>query len=724
MKDYIFEFFKIPTDFSILEFAKRLKLFLVYMLEIAVITAFERAQINAMIECLSEIRSASVPRRSRTDLHNHLKSSPFFATLMLLDEPSADIYSDTEINRQYAFLVHMYCVRGVHDYLPFLVFYRCFIERVEPLLTLSKLLDLTTRELQQHLVKASVRCSYLSEILPFFLKSEHASVKSELKRIVHDNYHQVKIDDELTYIETSDVADEENSRRLLVDSKVTLTTEQQRRKFKRKIAGAQRAFYNYEAAVAFGIHAAVPREIEEFLKFCAPALLDSSSLNLSHEQAGFMLVFFLRMFGLQAPLQLELRNNLAKDLNNAVKANSLCYALQKDSRFVSAYLELRADQLKTLAPTDTDPRLHFIAVENFSIQLPANILEMLNLVLRQLDSSCRHNVTLGNALNLDEVQYRKLMLEKLKGTQLRIRGINLAALERSFQQFSRISLPRTYTAFLNQSSSVQSHYISAPIYDICTRILLSWRDFCNASNIRWLHANADETAKKKVLQNVHSEVGSKITLRDEFFLALYPTLLKSASINDIALYIYMRIATVSGLRPVLEPFPKYEHMDLSAGWMTVGDKRVHAKDERRLVVLTASACRLLCAWRLAATKLAHTLLVAQPACGLMFFENKEWCHFTSTYVNEQLALRTNQRVINHSFRHVAARKLINLSDDFDQRLLDFLMNHSNAGVGLLDNYSSLSPLEAASLLRQRLEKHDQEYQALDAQALVLLESLA
>lgn len=158
--------------------------------------------------------------------------------------------------------------------------------------------------------------------------------------------------------------------------------------------------------------------------------------------------------------------------------------------------------------------------------------------------------------------------------------------------------------------------------------------------------------------------------------------------------------------------------------MTVSDKRVHAKDERRVVVITASACRLLRAWRLAATRLAHERLIEPPSHALMFIENKVWCHFSPTYVNQQFVLRTNERVRNHSLRHVAARKFIELNEDFDQRLLNFLMNHAKAGVGVLDNYSSLSPVRAASLLRQRLEKNELEFETFDAKALSLLESLA
>ncbi len=100
MKEHIQEFFKIPEDFSILELAQRLRLLLAYMLEIALLSSLERAKINAMIEYLSEIRAAEVPRRSRAELHNHLRSSPLISTLMLLDEPSADIYCDNEINRR------------------------------------------------------------------------------------------------------------------------------------------------------------------------------------------------------------------------------------------------------------------------------------------------------------------------------------------------------------------------------------------------------------------------------------------------------------------------------------------------------------------------------------------------------------------------------------------------------------------------------------------------
>lgn len=724
MKEHIQEFFKIPEDFSILELAQRLKLLLVYMLEIALLSSLERAKINAMIEYLSEIRAAEVPRRSRAELHNHLRSSPLISTLMLLDEPSADIYCDNEINRQYAFLVHLYCARGLHDYSAYLQFYRCFIERVEQILTLAKLLDLTTRELQIYLKKASDRCMYLSEILPYFLKNERirAHVKHEL--LAKENKHIAEIDDDISLVETTDVSGEENSKLLLVGARVELNRGQQQRKFWRKITGAQRALYNFESAVPLGMHAALPVELEEFFECCAPALLRGNSSNLDLNDAPFWLIFFIKVLGVHEPFQLVLVNTASAKLAELTPINLIRYKLHKDSSSVVAELELRADLLKTLEPDGADVRLHFIARKHFSMQLPANILDLLSLVLRQLDSCNRHNVTISQALKIDEVIYRAWFNEKLARTELKIRAINQTALERSFKQFSRNTLPETYTAFLSQKTTVQSHYVSATMADIATKILRSWRDFCNASNIRWSYLNANETAEEKVLNIYNSEIGSKITLRDEFFRALFPSLLQTASINDIALYVYLRVATTSALRPVIEVFPSFEHIDLSYGWMTVPDKRVHSKDERRLVVLTTSVCRMLHAWKLAAAKVSFSKLIDQPTHALMFLDDMTWRHFEPALVNQQLFLRTEQHVRNHSFRHVAAKKLIKLNKDFDQRLLNFLMNHSRYGVGILDQYSCLSPIRAAALLREKLEKNEIEFKELDAQALILLESLA
>jgi len=312
----------------------------------------------------------------------------------------------------------------------------------------------------------------------------------------------------------------------------------------------------------------------------------------------------------------------------------------------------------------------------------------------------------------------------LKTTSLAFRGIGVAALHRSFFQFSKNSVPETYRAFLTQKSTVQSHYISAQQHQLSATILRAWRDFSDACLMRWRHVDAHETAKNPVTPVFHKDVGSKITLRNELLDALYKLLLLHVDLNNIAFYIYLRIASTSALRPVQRPFPENSHIDLVSMCMTVADKRVHSDEERRFVVLTSSACRLLEAWHKAAESHAIRNVFTSPSHGLMWLdEYMTWQHFDAKTVNERLYELTSQLLKSHSLRHVAAKKFLQFSENFDQRLLNFLMNHSRAGVGILDRFSALSPCAAANLLRRELEISDAQFVSLDAQAIANLELL-
>lgn len=724
MKQTIIDLFQVPEAFSLLEVATRLKRILQYKIEIIPLTQFETLQKQEMIEFLSQISSAEVPKRTREELHNHLKSAPFVVTLLLLDEPDGDLYGENLLNQQYAMLTHMYGVRGLHDYVAFLQFFRSFIENAEPILPLYQLINLTTREVHQKLVSAATQRPDLSRVAPFFLqmKCSRASIKSLLAT---ENQHVQVIDDGIDYVETSDVAGEESSSVLRIASELSLTTAQQRRQFRFKIAGAQRAFYSYESGTPFGMQAALPAEIKEFLEHCAPGLLRNRTTVIAPNDVSYWLIFMFQLFGVPSPLAFFL-NNLRSTRPFSKSQNCISYTYDRRGLFINAELNLRADLLSTLAPENADRRLHFVASDMLTLQLPSNILELLNEALRAIDSGSRHGVTLQKALFIDEADYRRWLKTKLKATSLPQRGIGIAALHRSFLQFSKHTVAETYRAFLAQKTTVQSHYVSAEPHQISSTILRSWRDFSEQSGMRWSYVDAHETAKDSVTTEPHREVGSKITLRTELITALYRALLTHHDLNAIAFYIYLRVASTSALRPVREPFPEIRHLDLDDGYMTVADKRVHSADERRLVVMTSSACLLLAAWSKAAALHSHQNLIAAPTHVLMWLDEhgRSWQHFDSKTVNELLRQRTNQVIKSHTFRHVAAKRFLQSTAHFDQRLLNLLMNHSRAGVGLLDRFSALSPALGANLLRRELERYDIEFAELDSAALTHLEAMA
>ena len=725
MKLRILELFQVPEEFSFLELATRLKRILHYKIDVAPLTRFELLQTQEMIEFLSQVPSAEVPKRTRSALHNHLKSDPFLATLLLVDEPSDDLYAENLLNQQYALLTHVYCVRGLRDYTAYLHFYRTFIENKLAVLPLHQLLHLTTREVHQRLSSAAAHVQDLRLVAPFFLKTQRSQSGSKAL-LAADNHHVQAIDDDIEYVETSDETGESSCSVMRLASELSLNTEQQRRKFRFKMAGAQRAYYAFENATALGMQAAMPNELNEFLKVCAPGLLRNSTVAIAPVDAGYLLLFIFQLFGVPSPLKLVLNNKLAERLPVEQSQNYIAYQFEREGRFISAELNLHADLLQTMSPEGSDARIHFVASSRLQLSLPSTILDLLNTTLRAIGSDARHGCTLQKALDIDVVDYRRWLNTKLKATSLPLRGIGSSALHRAFLQYSKHTIPETYRAFLAQNTIVQSHYVSAEPHKIGSTMLRAWRDFCDVTGMRWSHIDAHETARFAVSRQFHCEVGSKITLRSELLAGLYQVLLAEPDLNSIALYIYLRIASTSAIRPVREPFPPFSHLNVEGGYMTVADKRVHHADERRFVVLTSLACQLLSAWRNAAVSYALRALFASPTHALMWFDDdcRQWQHFGRKTVDSLLYQRTNELLKSHSFRHVAASRFLTSSGRFDQRLLNFLMNHSRAGVGLLDRFSALSPRYAADLLRQQMEQYDLEFAELDAQALAQLEALA
>lgn len=720
------EFFSIPDDFSLVELATRLKRVLVYLLEIELHTEVNRLKINEMIELLSDVRSARVPARSRSDLHNHLKSSPFLTTLLQLEEPSDGELDDTAINRKYAFLTHQYSVRGLSDYDAYLAFFHAFIDDAPELLTLYQLLHLTTIELRHRLEAVHSKTPQLISFLRYLSPSKPQKQHKETSIFTAENHHVIEIDKEFDYIENSDADGNYLTCLIRAQPYMSLTKEQQRRRFKFKMAGVQRAIYNKEAATPLNIGAALPIEINEFLQNVAPSLLQKNKEQFPpvFDDIPYLLVFLFRLIGVQQPWALKLVNldtkNFNKDFNDI--KNQIHYKLDKKSLFVNATLVLNAEIINTLSPENiNNENVYYVANKFLTFVIPKNILELLNIVLRgEREASRRHNVTIEQVTKISEKNYRKWLREKIRETELWIRGISVSALERAFLQYARITVPETHFAFLSQKAVIQNHYVSAGEHEISTKILRAWRDFCSKTGIRWGLIDAVETSQEPVSKPTHNEVGSKITLRNIVLPALYESLLASNTLNEVAFYVYIRIATTSALRPVTEPFPLIADANLKEGIMTVADKRAHSADERRLVVLTKTACRMLSAWLETATSIAPTLLLPPPSHLLMLCDEGRWNHFSPKFVNKLLFERTGEQLSGHSFRHVAAKRFIESSEEFDQLLLNFLMNHYRAGFSVLHRFASIAPVQIASILRRKMTTYDSEFETFDERAIEIL----
>jgi integrase len=724
--------FNIPEEFPLGLIATRLKRAVFYLSEVAACTESERDNYKRMHSELDQ-RTPHQSAKKRAELHNYLKNYPFMATLLLLDEPHESAYCDDITNRQIALLAHLFDCRGPNDYKAYLAFSKCVIDQPLSILTLACLLDLTSLEIHV-LIKKSSQATYEVQFLaPFFAKVRTYETEHKHSMVSAKNRHTHVIDrdsdSDLTAFDLSDEHAEHFDEYLQLESNVALTIVQQRRQFKRRIAGVQRAYYAHESAVAGGMHAALPVELRKFLQHVAPWLLSADMSQLQNIDAPFLLMLFLRLLGLSSPENIVLLNKLSEQQpQHRPHLVYLIYELRRDSGFITANLELRSDMLKTASPQTHDPRVHFSAAAWLSIPVPHPITHLLNAVLRSVPSSKRHLSTLSEAMDVAPAQYVSWINMNLKSCGLHVRGLTKGAIVKAFIQYARESVPETYLRFLSGQFCVQNHYVSVPTAALTHSVLQAWRSFFTSVGMTWKNANAIEAGEVAVSQRFHAEVGSKITLRQEIYHAVYQCLLSESSnkqncLNQLALYLYLRLASTVGLRPTKAPLPNIEQVNLELGVFTVADKRVHSKEELRLIVMPSQLVKLIKLWRLCARSFAMSVNTSEPQNLLMWW-NPGWQSFERTLVNEQLHRITGEPLVNHSLRHTAAQRYIQNSPEFNQQLLDMLLNHSRAGVSVFNQHAISCPAHLISEQQRLLNSVDREFASLDATALQHLMQLS
>lgn len=730
----IYKTFNIPEEFPIGLLATRLSRALFYLSEIAVCAESERDHFKELQCELARMRTPPQPAQTRAELHNYLKNCPFMTTLLLLGEPDESPYCDDITNRKIALLAHLFECRGAVDYKAYLTFSKCVIDQQLSILTLGCLLDLTSLEIHLLIKKSVNRENKLEQLAPFFIPlktriAEHKpSVLSAKNR--HVQVIESTSDSELLALDNTNELAERCDEYLLLDSRVALTTVQQRRQFQRRLFGAQRAYYAHESAVAGGMHAALPCEINELLQQAAPWLLSADMSLLQLNDAQHLLMLFLSMLGLSSQDIVLYNKGSTKKLPVKECSVYLDYEFPKRSRFIIATLELRSDLLKTAIPKTQDPRIHFVCKGTLHIPVPYPITHLLNAVLRSIPPYKRQVNTLYDAIKFDSKQYVFWLNAALKSCRLYEKGITKGAIEKAFIQFSRESVPETYLRLLSRKPCIQNHYISVPTTTLTNTVLQAWRTFCIAAGMTWKNANAHEAGDKSVSHQPHTELGSKITLRPEIYRAVYQCLLSTLSdrlefnsINRLSLYLYLRLASTVGLRPTKSPLPTIDHVNFGRGIFTVADKRVHSKDELRLIVLPSKLTELITLWRVCAKQYAMSINAGEPSHLLMWWDNG-WRSFDRKLVNEQLQRITKEPLINHSLRHTAAQRYIQNSPDFNQSLLDMLLNHSRAGVSLFNQYAAISPAHLIKLQQLILDDVDREFTHFDTSAHTHLTQLA
>tara|TARA_R100001440_G_scaffold8811_2_gene16646 strand:+ start:18977 stop:21238 length:2262 start_codon:yes stop_codon:yes gene_type:complete len=737
--------FNIPPRFAVNDYSGRLSLFIECLLQTKLCSLELTETLKNTLTELQKDNCESDKSYQRKDLYSYLKSHPLFSTLMLINESE----ESADSMRLFMLLARLFLLRGSDDYDAFLQFYKCFLHdrnsRVE--LTLEFLRDAMSDELHVELEKiAELKGDSALTLFCRFMTARkyRAWTEKNIGPLTTANEHEYTLiesnSESVSYCEMSDELAHEKGEFLKRAPKVELTEEQERHKFKRKKAGLRNALYNSALNSAWSMNAATPAELGKLLDALTPAVRDGQFSQLKKEKAGFLSVFFLRLL-VGAQVSHITLNNLAAKTNIKNSADPvLSYELDRQKRHISAELTLNSALLETHEPQA--PKFHYANNTRITLQLSFPIPQILNVTIRNITASKRHDENLFTALELSQNDYSNLFSRLLKTSLLKKRGITRRAVESSFEHFAVERLPETFRSFLKGKAGVQNHYISAERSLIEQTTQKLWLQFCESIGFEKIAITAAESASTLGSRFAyHDEVGSKITLREEVLSAIISQLANDSvanhsspesmvtSLKTAALYIYLRVASTVGLRPVSEPFPPSKQFNSNLGVMSVSDKRAHHSDERRLIVLPDVQVELIIAFQKVARALSRCLQVDEPQSIVMDFnaDTLSWEHFSQSHVNQLLQQRVGQPLINHSFRHSAARRFLyeNLnSGTFKQSELDLLMNHSRAGVSNFNMRSLVNLRELVKQQRTRIEPYDNEFEHDDARVLNKLTTLS
>lgn len=722
----IYEHFNIPLDLKIESLSERLFVFIEYLLIIENTQEDLKRLYETWILKLKDVASSDKNYVSRKELFTYLKKFPFISTLLLIRAPGNDILEDCEPNRQIAILAHVFNCRGNADYSAYLDFYKVFIERPKStILSVSEILSSSSFELKKSFENAKESNVVDYGLIVQYLNHPFKRLDGDKKSAIANDYVLSEAIDEqdgfkITAVNVSSFDESESGSFLKLETEIPLTTTQQKNKFNKQKSGMQRAYYNAELCVFSSIRYALPDEVSLLFDVLCPHLKTGEYSKISIDTGKKLIVLFLSFFGLKNPLSIVLRNlSSKKDFLPFENEIYLEYSFVGNVKSTLCRLNLPANFLKTNLPAVSDERIHYQTVDRISFELPHPLTLMFHIVLHSIGPDKRRLHALNVAFDMTEQEYKKWLRTGLKNSGLSRKSITISAIHSAFLAFSRETVPESMMRYLSGQPAIQQHYVCFTAAEFSGHVLKIWRRFCSALRIHIKDQTADSNSISVSGDEIYNHVGSKITIRTDVYDAFFNDFSKKIGglspvgvLNNAALYIHMRIASTSGLRPVNEPYPNLAHTDLDHGIFTVADKRVHSEEERRLIVLAPSAASLLACWRRAAEAFSKKVSISPPSQALMFWQSG-WISLKRAVINEQLELITNEQLSAYSMRHTAATGHIFLSSNFNQRKLDMLLNHSRAGVSVWSRFAIAAPAQLIAMQQQTIALYDSKYAEQD-----------
>ena len=754
---------------SIVEHAGKLSIFCRYFIDVNLsLSAYQINRYRTFIDRLDAEKRTSAVKQNimRKDLHSQLQEHPFFSTVSLLPDVSERYAESQDTQLLYILLAHLCSARRFNDYSACLQFYNAFLKvdsseccRVDELKTqgisIQFALDSTLSEVRHELLGVAFKNGNkrLDKAARYFQPAQQRRMDLAALRknsiIDTANKHtiaEVSVDEaEIALMQTTNQAGEEVGRFTQVTPHLERTKSQRKRSYQAQQAAISNALRKHELALPFSFSSATVGELRTALEYISQSFVSGELEDVDAELASILLRLMLKMLTLSDVDAFYLQNVSARSSSrkrtDAHDMKVLRYDFDRARKHIFAQLILPATLIDTSLP-DAD-YLYEESRKSLKLTLPRPIGSLLNIVLRNKSNSTeRNDAEISNVLSVDEKGYRSFINHVLNETGLKKRGVTRRALETIFFQFAREQTPETFLNFLKNQSTVQSHYINVTNKELETRLLSAWDNFVDNVGIcidgKDTHENKSSSGLSDFTDNERQ--GSVRSMKDDALTLLYEQLINTLAqqiddkaiieaFNNVALYCYMRIATSVAIRPTLEPFPTHRHFDKNSGLLSVRDKRVHHKDERRLIVLNDASCQLLCATSaLCDTLFARLAIKRPPALVMLLSVDKSgtcrWQHLSKTRVDAQIKTLIDDELSAQAFRHVAANAFLNASlDDFSQTALNGFMNHSRSGAGLLSNYSLFDIHHITAQQRDRMQLDGEQITANDACVLDLINCL-
>ena len=735
LKAQLTQAFGISAAHKVEDYADRLTLFLPCLARLPGVSAQQAHEYELLITELREFVGDTSTMYSRQQLYSSLTVAPFATALQLIDVGQRK----ESVLQHMLLLAHLYVARGHRDYPAYLAFYKV-INSIPFASSFLSNCTLDELRMETQSLGGKLNSKPLNGLRPFLqhpsskLRKPARSISSGVNRHARD-VAQTALGD-TTYLAFSDADGVMTSDLLQHTPKLAVSEGKKRHQFSQKQAGIQNALYNHESATPWASHAATPAEIKMLLQHINNEMLDGSFGQLTPQTASLLVILFLKMLGITAPEKLIVINaGSPKYQTHTHIAGTLIYEINKASRHLDAHIVFNASLLKVQKPISVDMRIHHVAQDTIDLSLPYPLSNLLKAAFRDVPAAKRNHQPLSHALSVDVTNYRHWLKESIRRARLDAIGLTPKHIENAFFHFAKELVPEVFFNYLRGTSTVQHHYVSAERSEVEKTLKSGWFEFLDAAHFQRKSSSFDNFLMPLARAH-HDHVGSAHTLRNEVLNAILQHCIERASdvalpalerLNRIALFIYLRIATTSALRPVKAPLPAQLHVHESLGILSVADKKAHHKDERRIITLLSSTKNLLREFTRSALKICQKYNLPLPSASLMHFDSKRrsWQDFSGSNTNPMLSQICNDIIHNRSFRHVAASTFIQAqitNKRVSQSCINLLMNHSRASVSVLNSRSLISIARICQIQRQYIEDAD-GFKHHDADALRQLKAL-